>query len=106
MKALRFAQKANQQSPLNVCFSVGTGVWPIFQAVFGNLTGGDARPTLWRGRPRPRWPALQRRHLRAKRDLPALRDGADLESSVTGAEAEAPAYYHGVPPDFAKASSG
>jgi hypothetical protein len=24
------------------------------QAVFGNLTGGDARPTLWRGRPRPR----------------------------------------------------
>ena len=35
---------------------------------------------------------------------PALRDGADLESSVTGAEA--PAYYQGVPPDFAKASSG
>jgi len=30
--------------------------------------------------------------------------GADLESSVTGAEA--PAYYQGVPPDFAKASSG
>ena len=25
-----------------------------FQAVFGNLTGEDARPTLWRGRPRPR----------------------------------------------------
>jgi len=23
-------------------------------AVFGNLTGEDARPTLWRGRPRPR----------------------------------------------------
>src|SRR5215468_7144426 len=28
-----------------------------------------------------------------------------LESSVTGAEAEAPAYYQGVPPDFAKTSS-
>jgi hypothetical protein len=28
----------------------------------------------------------------------ALRDGADLESSVTGAEAEAPAYHQGVPP--------
>jgi hypothetical protein len=28
----------------------------------------------------------------------ALRDGADLESSVTGAEAEALAYYQGVPP--------
>jgi hypothetical protein len=28
----------------------------------------------------------------------ALRDGADLESSVTGAEAEAPAYYQTVPP--------
>ena len=25
-----------------------------FQAVFGNLTGEVARPTLWRGRPRPR----------------------------------------------------
>jgi len=25
-----------------------------FQAVFGNLTGEDARPTMWRGRPRPR----------------------------------------------------
>jgi hypothetical protein len=25
-----------------------------FQAVFDNLTGEDARPTLWRGRPRPR----------------------------------------------------
>src|SRR5215831_2106652 len=30
------------------------GVWTIFQAVFGKLTGGDARPTLWRGPPRPR----------------------------------------------------
>jgi len=25
------------------------------QAVFGDLTGDDARPTLWRGRPRPRY---------------------------------------------------
>jgi len=25
-----------------------------FLAVFGKLTGEDARPTLWRGRPRPR----------------------------------------------------
>ena len=35
---------------------------------------------------------------------PALRDGADLEPSISGAEA--PAYYQGVPPDFAEASSG
>jgi hypothetical protein len=32
--------------------------WPFqganFRVVFGNLTGEDARPTLWRGRPRPR----------------------------------------------------
>jgi hypothetical protein len=42
--------------------------------------------------------------LQAQGLTPALRDGADLESSVTGAEA--PAYYQGVPPDFAKASSG
>ena len=26
----------------------------ISEAVFGNLTGEDARPTLWRGCPRPR----------------------------------------------------
>jgi hypothetical protein len=45
-------------------------------------------------------------HLQAQRLTPALRDGADLESSLTGAEAEAPAYYQAVPPDFAKASSG
>jgi hypothetical protein len=44
--------------------------------------------------------------LHARWLTPALRDGADLESSVTGAEAEAPAYYQGVPPDFAKASFG
>ena len=37
-------------------------------------------------------------HLHARRLTPALRDGADLESSVTGAEAEAPAYYQAVPP--------
>jgi hypothetical protein len=43
-------------------------------------------------------------HLQARRLTPALRDGVDLESSGTGAEA--PAYYQGVPPDFAKASSG
>ena len=35
-------------------------------------------------------------HLQARRLTPALRDGADLESSVTGAEA--PVYYQGVPP--------
>ena len=35
-------------------------------------------------------------HLQARWLTPALRDGADLESSVTGAEA--PAYYQGVPP--------
>ena len=31
-------------------------LWSLanFQAVFGDLTGEDARPTLWRGRPRPR----------------------------------------------------
>ena len=29
-----------------------------FQAVSGNLTGEAARPTLWRGRPRPRSRAL------------------------------------------------
>jgi hypothetical protein len=29
------------------------GVWP-FPSHSGNLTGEDARPTLWRGRPRPR----------------------------------------------------
>ena len=31
-------------------------VWSFanFQAVFRDLTGEDARPTLWRGRPRPR----------------------------------------------------
>jgi len=39
-----------------------------------------------------------------RRLTPALRDGADLEPSITGAEA--PAYYQGVPPDFAEASSG
>jgi hypothetical protein len=43
-------------------------------------------------------------HLQAQRLTPALRDGADLETSVTGAEA--PAYYQAVFPDFAKASSG
>jgi len=43
-------------------------------------------------------------HLQARWLTPTLRGGADLESSVTGAEA--PAYYQGVPPDFAKASSG
>jgi len=32
-----------------------------FQAVFGNLTGEDARPTLWRGRPRPRFGRCQQR---------------------------------------------
>jgi len=35
-------------------------------------------------------------HLQTGRFTPALRDGADLESSVTGAEA--PAYSQGVPP--------
>ena len=30
-----------------------------FEAVFGNLTGEVARPTLWRGRPRPRYPGLR-----------------------------------------------
>jgi hypothetical protein len=35
-------------------------------------------------------------HLRARRVTPPLRDGADLESSATGAEA--PAYSQGVPP--------
>jgi len=31
-------------------------LWSLanFQVVFGNLTGEVARPTLWRGRPRPR----------------------------------------------------
>jgi hypothetical protein len=32
-------------------------------------------------------------HLQARWLNPAFRDGADLELSVTGAEAEAPAYY-------------
>jgi len=66
----------------------------IFQAVFGNLTGEDARPTLWRGRPRPR------------KDREAVKAGQQIVDPPTGAEAEAPAYYQGVPPDFAKASSG
>jgi hypothetical protein len=37
------------------------GPWSldICQTVFGNLTGGDARLTLWRGRPRPRSAALR-----------------------------------------------
>src|SRR5262249_5128311 len=39
-----------------------TGHWSLanFQAVFGNLTGEVARPTLWRGRPRPRRPVENR----------------------------------------------
>jgi len=32
--------------------------------------------------------------------------GAVVTRLLTGAEAEAPAYYQGVPPDFAKAWSG
>jgi len=44
------------------------GVWTFFQAVFGNLTGEDARPTLWRGRPRPR---------------PELRLGASFQGTIS-----------------------
>ena len=45
--------KQNENAPLTGAFS-----WSLanFQAVFGNLTGGDARLTLWRGRRRPRLP--------------------------------------------------
>ena len=34
----------------------GSRPWRLanFQALFGHLTGEVARPTLWRGRPRPR----------------------------------------------------
>src|SRR5262245_56768086 len=44
------------------------GSWTFFQAVFGNLTGGTARPTLWRGRPRPR---------------PELRLGASFQGTLS-----------------------
>ena len=37
-------------------------------------------------------------HFLARPLTPALRDGADLESSLTGAEAKAPAYSQAVPP--------
>src|SRR5215470_17767721 len=47
-------------------------------AVSGNLTGGDARPTLWRGRPRPRLEPPKRPAAPGKLNLNGLKRGVGL----------------------------
>ena len=52
--------------------ALSEALWGLanFQAVFGNLTGEDARPTLWRGRPRPRSNTPQERLENLHRSFP------------------------------------
>jgi hypothetical protein len=44
----------------------------------GNLTGEDARPTLWRGRPRPRFGQKANCFLATEPALQAGSDAADI----------------------------
>ena len=91
-----------QGSPVTALGSLSDSFFELLLTLLTRPFARRFRQSDGRGRPS---------HIVARASPPAERPrsgqgGSTIVDPPTGAEAEAPAYYQGVPPDFAEASSG